>query len=397
MADRSFLSWPFLEDHHRHLHDDLVAWCEGPLADYLAAHDVHHDVDQACRDILSMLGKAGWTRYAVPAAFGGVTETLDVRSLCIIRQTLAYYSGIADFVFAMQGLGSGTISLYGNEAIKEAYLPKVASGEKCAAFALTEPDSGSDVAATKTVAIELPDGSYQITGSKTYISNGGIADYYVVFARTGEADGARGLSAFVVDADCTGLTVRERIEVIAPHPLATLDFDKCVVPATARLGEGGAGFKAAMATLDIFRSTVGAAALGFARRALDEATDRAASRQLFGASLDHLQMVQAMLGEMALDVDASALLIYRAAWTKDTIAGRVTREAAMAKLFATDQAQQVIDKAVQLFGGMGVTHGVKVEELYREIRALRIYEGASEVQKVVIARSHIAQHQETRL
>ena len=303
--------------------------------------------------------------------------------------TLAYYSGLADFVFAMQGLGSGTISLVGSDAIKEAYLPGIADGSRCAAFALTEPESGSDVGATRTTAT-LDGNEYVINGCKTFISTGGIADQYVVLARTGEAEGARGLSAFVVDADTKGLDASERIEVIAPHPLATVRFDNCRIPADKLLGVSGEGFKAAMATLDIFRPTVGAAALGFARRALDEATSRSRSRELFGAPLHDLQLVQAMLGESALDVDASALLVFRAAWAKDTGQERITREAAMAKLHATEAAQQVIDKAVQIFGGMGVVSGVKVEELYREIRALRIYEGASEVQKVVIARAHLA-------
>ncbi len=393
MADTTFRHWPFFEDHHRTLAENLHQWCRDTLVPYLDKKDPHGDVDQACRDILKMLGDGGWTQYAVPAGYGGALPDLDVRSLCLIRETLAYYSGLADFVFAMQGLGSGTISLFGNEEIKQFYLPKVASGERCAAFALTEPESGSDVATTRMTATREGD-HFVLKGQKTFISNGGIADQYVVFARTGEAPGAKGLSAFVVDATCEGLSVTERIEVMAPHPLATLDFENCRIPANQQLGDGGSGFKAAMATLDIFRSTVGAAALGLARRALDEATTRTNQRHLFGNQLHQLQMVQGMLGEMALDVDASALLIYRAAWTKDVQKGRVTREAAMAKLFATDQAQQVIDKAVQLFGGMGVVCGVKVEELYREIRALRIYEGASEVQKVVIARSHLANHQE---
>jgi len=303
--------------------------------------------------------------------------------------TLAYYSGLADFVFAMQGLGSGTISLLGSEEIKQTYLPGVADGTRCAAFALTEPTSGSDVARIETRA-ELDGDSYIINGCKTFISNGAIADQYVVFARTGEAEGARGLSAFVVDANTEGLDASERIHVIAPHPLATLQFKNCRVPKENLLGVSGGGFKAAMMTLDIFRTTVGASALGMARRALDEATVRSNSRELFGAPMSDLQLVQAMIGESALDTDASALLVFRAAWAKDTGQKRVTREAAMAKLFATDQAQQVIDKAVQIFGGMGVVSGVKVEELYREIRALRIYEGASEVQKIVIARSHLA-------
>jgi len=389
MADASYLGWPFFEDRHRHLVANLEQWCLDVLVPLVESADFHDDIDASCRKILTLLGDAGFTKFAVPEEWGGAYEQLDVRSLCLIRMTLAYYSGLADFVFAMQGLGSGTISLTGSDATKSRYLPGVANGSRCAAFALTEPDSGSDVANICTTAT-LDGDAYVINGTKTFISNGGIADQYVVFARTGEADGARGLSAFVVDADTTGLDASERIEVIAPHPLATLHFENCRVPVANRLGNPGDGFKAAMATLDIFRPTVGAAALGFARRALDEATERSRSRELFNAPLHDLQLVQAMIGESALDVDASALLIFRAAWAKDEGQKRITREAAMAKLYATDKAQEVIDKAVQIFGGMGVVKGVKVEELYREVRALRIYEGASEVQKIVIARAHLA-------
>lgn len=385
MADRSFLDWPFLDDSHRSLGFELDAWCAANLSD-----DHPHDIDAACRDLVAALGAAGWLRYCVPAAFGGVHEQLDIRSLALIRETLARYSGLADFAFAMQGLGSGTISLLGTEEQKRAYLPDVAAGRKIAAFALTEPESGSDVAAMETTARLTVDG-YVINGAKTYISNGGIADYYVLFARTGEAPGAKGVSAFIVDAHTPGLAVTERIEVIAPHPLATLTFTDMVVPAHALLGESGRGFAAAMATLDIFRTTVGAAALGFARRALDEATARAKVRKLGSGTLADNAITQSKLAEMVLDVDTSALLIYRAGWLRDVMGQRNTREAALAKLHATDSAQQVIDKAVQIFGGLGVTVGAPVEALYREVRALRIYEGASEVQKVVIARQHLAQ------
>ncbi len=382
MPDRSFLGWPFFEPRHRAFAEDLRAWCGAnvaPLAD-------HHDVDASCRRLVAALGDAGWLKTVVPASHGGTGEGFDVRTLCLARETLAWRDGLADFAFAMQGLGTAPITLFGADALKQRYLPPVARGERIAAFALSEPDAGSDVAAMATQA--RPDGSDHVVidGVKTWISNGGIADHYVVFARTGEAPGARGLSAFVVDADNPGLHVDERIEVIAPHPLATMRFENCRVPVTQRLGKPGEGFKVAMATLDIFRATVGAAALGFARRALDEALSRAKSREMFGAPLADLQLTQAALAEMALAVDASALLVYRAAWAKDQGAPRVTREAAMAKLHATENAQQVIDRAVQIFGGLGVRKGIKVEELYREIRALRIYEGASEVQKIVIAR-----------
>ena len=385
MADRSFLDWPFFGDDHRRLAAELEKWCEDELGE---AHGA--DVDAECRALVRKLGAGGWLRYCVPAACGGVHEQLDVRSLALIRETLARHSGLADFAFAMQGLGSGTISLFGSEDQKRTYLPAVAAGEKIAAFALTEPTSGSDVAHMETATTEDREG-FTLNGAKTYISNGGIADFYVIFARTGEAPGAKGVSAFIVEADTPGLDASERIQVIAPHPLASLKFDQVPLARSALLGERGQGFKQAMATLDVFRTTVGGAALGFARRALDEATRRALTRQSMGATLADNAIVQAMLAEMVLDVDASALLVYRAAWVRDVQGRRNSREAALAKLHATDSAQTVIDKAVQIFGGLGVTVGVPVESLYREIRALRIYEGASEVQKVVIARNHLAE------
>lgn len=381
MADRSFLDWPFLDDGHRALAAGLEAWA----AEHLGGAHEEDDVDAACRDLLTALGGGGWLRHAVPASHGGIAETLDVRSLALIRETLARHSGLADFVFAMQGLGSGTISLFGSPAQQARYLPGVAAGTLMAAFALTELDSGSDVANMTTTATRTPNG-WRIDGAKTYISNGGIADYYILFARTGEAPGAKGISAFIVPADTPGLVIAERIRVIAPHPLATLRFDGMMLPDDALLGVAGRGFAQAMATLDIFRTTVGAAALGFARRALDEAVARAGSRRLQGKALADNPVIQSMLAEMAVDVDAAALLIYRAAWTRDVAGLRNSREAAMAKLYATDHAQSVIDKAVQIHGGLGVVHGHPVEALYREVRALRIYEGASEVQKIVIAR-----------
>ena len=384
MTDRSFLDWPFIEPAHRAQAEDLDAWATDNLGGIDEA-----DVDAACRELVRRLAADSWLDHCVPAAYGGASEKLDVRALCLIRETLARHSGLADFAFAMQGLGSGAISLYGSDDIRSAYLPAVRTGQKIAAFALSEPEAGSDVAALATTAVRDSNG-WRLDGEKTWISNGGIADYYTVFARTGEAPGARGLSAFVVDADTPGLEIAERIEVIAPHPLARITFDNCQVPADRLLGAPGEGFKVAMATLDIFRSTVGAAALGFARHALDLALDRAATRELFGGPLADLQMIQAKLADMALAVDASALLVYRAAWTKDVKADRVTREASMAKLHATESAQTVIDEAVQIFGGQGVVSGAAVEKLYREIRALRIYEGASEVQKVVIAKSALA-------
>jgi acyl-CoA dehydrogenase len=375
------LTWPFFDDGHRRFAAALTRFADTTLAGL-----PHDDVDQACRARVKALGEGGFLKAVVPAEHGGLHEKLDVRTLCLAREILAFRDGLSDFAFAMQGLGSASISLFGSAALKARYLPPVRDGRAIAAFALSEPEAGSDVAALATTA--KPDGAshLRIDGSKTWISNGGIADHYVVFARTGEGHGAKGLSAFVVDADTPGLSVTERIEVIAPHPLATLRFEGVRVPVGNRLGGPGDGFKVAMATLDVFRSTVGAAALGFARRALHETVERAASRKLFGAPLAELQFTQGAIADSASEVDASALLVYRAAWTKDQGAARVTREAATAKMFATEAAQRVIDRAVQLHGGFGVTKGVKVEELYREIRALRIYEGATEVQKVVIAR-----------
>ena len=377
MPDKSFLDWPFFEDRHRVLAAELDAWCAAKLS------VDHSDIDAACRTLVAELGAAGWARYA--AVEPGSDAPLDVRSLCIIRETLARYDGLADFAFAMQGLGSGAISLFGSDDQKAKWLPKVRSGAAISAFALTEPRSGSDVANSEMTATR--DGEdYVLNGEKTWISNGGIADVYTLFARTGDAPGAKGLSAFIVTPDVPGFEVVERLDTIAPHPLATLRFTDCRVPSDAMIGPSGAGFRIAMSVLDVFRSTVAAAALGFARRALDEALARVTTRQVQGAPLFDLQMVQGHIADMALDVDASALLVYRAAWAKDSGAPRVTREAAMAKLFSTEAAQQVIDKAVQLHGGDGVRSGQKVEELYRDIRALRIYEGASDVQRVVIAR-----------
>jgi acyl-CoA dehydrogenase len=380
MPDRSFLSWPFLDDAHRELAERLDEWAGRTSPGWPHGKG---DVDDATRALVRLLGEAGWLRHAVPATYGGASERLEVRSLCLIRETLARHAGLADFAFAMQGLGSGPISLFGSEEQKRRYLPPVAAGEKIAAFAISEPEAGSDVAAMRTAARRDGDG-YVIDGTKTWISNGGIADHYVVFCRFPEC-GEKGYAAFVVEAGNPGLRVAERIEVIAPHPLATLKFTGCRVPREARIGEEGAGLKVALGTLDVFRSTVGAAALGFARRALDEAVEWVRQRQAFGKALSEHQLTQARLADMAVAVDTSALLVYRAAWARDTGAERITREAAMAKLHATEAAQQVIDSAVQLLGGRGVVAGAAVETLYREIRALRIYEGTSEIQKLVIA------------
>ncbi|MGN6583953.1 MAG: acyl-CoA dehydrogenase family protein [Rhizobiaceae bacterium] len=377
MSDRTFLDWPFFEPRHRDLAREIETWAANHVADLVD----HHDVDGSCGRLVAALGTAGFLDYAVPA-----DGRFDVRSLCLLRETLARYDGLADFAFAMQGLGSGAITLAGDAATQARVLPDIRAGKAIAAFALTEPEAGSDVARIALSA--RPDGNetVRLDGEKTWISNGGIADHYIVFARSGEAAGARGLSAFSVPASTPGLTVAERLETIAPHPLAHLRFDNCRIPIANRIGNGGEGFKIAMATLDIFRSTVGAAALGFARRALDATLDRARGRKLFGAPLADMQLTQTALAEMATEIDTSALLVYRAAWTRDNGAARVTREAAMAKMVATESAQKIIDRAVQLHGGEGVRSGSVPETLYREIRALRIYEGATEVQKLVIAR-----------
>ena len=383
MADIRFLDWPFFDERHRQFARELDGWARQHVA---RAHSHGSDVDAQCRTLVRALGAGGWLRHAVAGAHGAASA-IDTRAICLARETLARHNGLADFAFAMQGLGSGAISLQGTAPQKEHYLPRVARGEAIAAFALSEPEAGSDVAAMQCAA-HVEDGQAVLNGEKTWISNGGIADFYVVFARTGEAPGARGISAFIVDAGTPGLEIAERIEVIAPHPLARLRFTNCRVPLSQRIGQPGEGFKVAMRTLDVFRTSVAAAALGFARRAFDEALQRACQRRMFGQSLADFQLTQAKLAQMATTIDGAALLVYRAAWQRDQ--GRsVTREAAMAKLAATEGAQQVIDAAVQIFGGLGVVSGHPVETLYREIRALRIYEGASEVQQLIIGRDLI--------
>ena len=389
MSDGSFLQWPFFNDEHQALAARLDEWASRHLPTLTA--DEHHDLDGTCKAIVKALGEAGFATYAVPASAGGHHEKLDVRSLCLIRETLARHNALADFAFAMQGLGSGPISLFGSEAQQTAYLNDVATGDKIAAFSLSEPEAGSDVAAMSCSARRDGD-EWVLSGTKTWISNAGIADFYTVFARTDDTGGAKGISCFIVEAGTPGFEVTERIDLVAPHPLGTLTFDECRIAESQLVGQEGKGFGIAMATLDVFRSTVAAAALGMARRALDETLNYTAERNIFGGKLGDLQLVQAKIGEMALGVDSSALLVYRAAWTKDCAAERVTREAAMAKYHATETAQQVIDSAVQLHGGKGVTKGYIVEALYRDIRALRIYEGASEVQTTIIARQTLANH-----
>jgi alkylation response protein AidB-like acyl-CoA dehydrogenase len=390
MSDTHYLQWPFFEPRHAELANALDAWATANIA---RAHCT--DVDAECRALVRQLGQAGWLQYAVGGtAFGGAQDMLDTRNICLLRETLARHSGLADFAFAMQGLGSGAISLAGTDAQKQKYLPRVVKGEAVAAFALSEPEAGSDVAAMQCSA--RIDGDYAVlNGNKTWISNAGIADFYVVFARMTESGapgaegeprrGARGISAFIVDADTPGFSVSERINVIAQHPLGTLRFADCRIPLSQRVGADGEGFKVAMRTLDVFRTSVAAAALGFARSALDQALQRATTRKMFQQTLADFQITQAKLAQMATAIDSAALLVYRAAWQRDQ--GRnVTKEAAMAKMVSTEGAQQVIDAAVQMWGGMGVVSEVPVERLYREIRALRIYEGATEVQQLIIAR-----------
>ncbi|MFL6195264.1 MAG: acyl-CoA dehydrogenase family protein [Thermoanaerobaculia bacterium] len=377
MPDATFLSWPFFEDSHRALARDLDAWCQREIAPL--AEREEEDVEASCREIVRRLGEGGWLRHAVP----GDGARLDVRSLCIVRETLARTSGLADFAFALQGLGSGPLSLFGSEEQRRTWLPRVATGEAIPAFALSEAEAGSDVVAMSTTARK--DGEdWVIDGEKTWISNAGLADFYIVFCRMSEVEG-RFFAAFLVEADNPGLRVSAKIDILAPHPLGTITFENCRVPASALVGEAGKGLRVALATLDVFRPTVGAAALGFARRALDEALEHTTHRRAFGKVLSDFQMTQARLADMAVDVDASALLVYRAAWTRDAGAERITREAAMAKLFSTEAAQRVVDQAVQLLGGRGVVSGAPVEKLYREVRALRIYEGTSEIQRLVIA------------
>lgn len=385
LVDESRFQWPFLDDGHRAEAEALSRWAERASPSLLGhAGDDPAGVDACVAGLVRELGSAGLLRACVPEAYGGAREKVDTRSLCIARETLAQASGLADFAFGMQALGSVPVSLFGREDQKRAILPATAQGTRIGAFALSEPDAGSDAAAIATTATPVP-GGYRLDGTKAWISNAGIASQYVVFARTGRENDPKGVSAFLVDADTPGLDASERIDVIAPHPLGLLRLSDCRVGSDALLGEPGQGFKIAMATLDVMRSTVGAAALGFARHAFSEAVQRARKRRMFGRTLIDMQITQARLGEMALAIDASALLIYRAAWTRDVLGARVTREASMAKLHATEAAQQVIDAAVQIFGGLGVVRGMPVERLYREIRALRIYEGASEVLKLVVA------------
>lgn len=405
-SSSSFLAWPFFDDSHRELTGRLREWAAARLTGPATAED-RDAIDTACRQLVRDLGHAGWTRYCVPAeslpgaAQGGGPGAFDVRALALIRETLARHDALADFAFGMQGLGSGAISLAGSPQLKSRYLPRVAAGEAIAAFALSEPDAGSDVAALRCRATRTSDG-YSLEGEKTWISNGGIADFYCVFARTGgpdvRADGttsSEGITAFVVDAATPGLSIARRIDTISPHPLATLAFRDCQVPLIQRLGAEGEGFKIAMRTLDIFRTSVAGAAVGFAQHALDEALEHSSQRALFGKTLADFQLTQAALADMATGIDAARLLTYRAAWLRDR-GERATREVAMAKMTATETAQRVIDRALQMFGGRGVARGEVIERLYRDIRALRIYEGATEVQQLIIGRDLLQRTAEAR-
>ncbi len=386
-AATSHYALPFFDAAHHALADGVAAWA--------ATQDVDETDDRAaCRQWVRRLGDAGWLRYCVPAAFGGALPALDSRALVILRETLAFHSPLADFAFAMQGLGSGAITLAGSAEQQQAYLPAVARGDTIAAFALSEPDAGSDVGAMATTARADADGGFVLDGVKTWISNGGIADYYCLFAKTEPGGGSRGITAFIVDADTPGLDDSEHIHVMAPHPLASVRLTQCRVPAHAQLGPREGGFKLAMRTLDIFRASVAGAALGMARRALHEAVAYTRRRPMFGQHLADFQLTQARLGDMAALLDAAALLTYRAAWLRDCVgtatpeqAQAYTAQAAMAKMAATENAQRVIDMALQMHGGQGVRVGNTIEHLYRDIRSLRIYEGATEVQQLIIGKS----------
>ncbi|MED5342281.1 MAG: acyl-CoA dehydrogenase family protein [SAR324 cluster bacterium] len=391
MADRSYLDWPFFEKSHRKLAKELDDWCRQTKWPHHG--DSVDATDEACRKRVQLLAEGGWLRWCVPMEYGGKHESLDVRSLCLIRETLARYDALADFSFAMQGLGSGAISLYGNSKQKQKILEEVSTGRMIAGFALSETDAGSDVAAMSSKAFSITEG-WKVNGEKSWISNGGIADYYTFFAKTSDQPGSGGISAFLLKADNPGLSIAERQEVMAPHPLARLHLKDAELSLEALLGEEGKGFGIAMATLNIFRPTVGAVALGFARRALDEILHYSGDRKMYGQTMQNMPVVRSRLGEMELEIDASALLVYRAAWAHDQNQGRVTREASMAKLYATEKAQQVIDTAVQLFGARGVEKGNPVESLYREIRALRIYEGASEVHQQILGDQAIRSYNE---
>lgn len=382
MADKTFLSWPFFSEIHREVAAELEVWTEKNI---FPLEKEETSEDACAKEYVKRLGAAGILKHCVPKAYGGASEKLDVRTLCLCREILGRASALCDFACAMQGLGSGPISLFGSKEQCERYLPFVMRGEKIAAFALSEAVAGSDASSITTIAQRDGD-SYILNGSKSWISNAGFADFYVIFARTGKGEGAKGLSAFIVDADAPGLSVSERVRISSPHPIGTITLKDCKVPGKNLIGNAGEGFKIAMGTLDVFRSSVGAAALGFARRAFDEATRYAKERHVFGEALAEFQMIQDKLATMAVEIDASALLVYRAAWLKDTGAARITREASMAKLYSTESAQRTIDAAVQIFGGLGVAYGSIVERLYRDIRPLRIYEGTSEIQKIVIAR-----------
>ena len=380
MIDQSFLHWPFFTEEHRKLSKKLGAWVDTNIS----PNDEKNEY-QAAKAYVSLLGKEGWLKYVVPSLFGGAFDQLDVRSICLIRETLARTSGLADVAFAMQGLGSYPISAFGSKSLKEKYLPRVASGAAIAAFAISEEGAGSDISALSTSG-KKEGANYIVNGSKAWISNAGIADFYLVFCRTEKEPGAKGLTAFVVDANSEGLEVTEKIELLAPHPIGTLRFRNVKIPTTQMVGSPGEGFKVALETLDLFRCTVGAAALGFARSAMEQAVNRSMERKAYGHPLSDFQLTQQKIADMAVKIDASALLVYRAAWEKDEGKERITREAAMAKMYATEKAQQVIDSAVQIFGALGLVSGHSLEKLYREIRLLRIYEGTTEIQKLIIAK-----------
>jgi acyl-CoA dehydrogenase len=374
--DRLISQLPFFTPEHRNLAQSVAQFVQQEIEPRAAAED---NVEEVAREFVSLLARAGLLSYAV------AESKLDVRSLCLIREELSYSSALADLAFVMQGLGTYAIARAAPDHVRDFWLSRAANGKAVAAFALTEPNAGSDVAAIETTARR--DGeTYVIDGRKRFISNAGIADFYIVFAKTGTRDDGRPeLSAFVVGAKMPGFRVVERTSLIAPHPIGEIAFNECRVPAEDMVGNEGDGFKLAMETMDTFRASVGAAACGMARRALDQAVRYASGRKQFGRLLSEHQLVQAKLADMITELDAARLLVYRAAYARDTESGRVTREASEAKLFATEAAGRIIDSAVQIHGGAGLVSGTVVERLYRDVRALRIYEGTSEIQKLVIA------------
>jgi acyl-CoA dehydrogenase len=373
---------PFLDQDHSSLRAGVRQWVEKNL---FPSGAEERQIDDEARRLVRQLGDEGFLTYTVPQKFGGAREKVQARDLCILREEVARGSALADTMFAIQALGSYPITLCGTEEQKQSYLPPIAKGTAIAAFALTEPEAGSDVSRLQTRAVRRGK-EFCLTGTKRFISNAGIADHYVVFASTSPDTKGRGVSAFVVDAETPGLIVKERTQVISPHPIGVIAFDDCIIPERSLLGNEGEGLKIALGTLDVLRCTVAAAAVGLAQRALEEAIDYGRKRRQFDRPLTEFQGIQFKLAEMATELEAARLLVYQAAWAHDSGATDAKLKSSMAKLFATEAAQRIVDQALQIHGGMGVVVGSVVERLYRDVRALRIYEGTSEIQKLVIAR-----------